>query len=341
MNTLITADLHLNNNPRDEYRFGFFEDVLPELLKKYDCNRALILGDLTHEKDHHNAELVNRIVNGLARLNEIVEDVTILGGNHDGYDPSLPFFSFAEHLRNVYWLIEPSEYVLKGLGRCQFLPHTRDHERAWQHAWRDDLDWVFTHNTFDGADAGGGRRLRGIDPKVLPRHVPVISGDVHVPQEFGLITYVGAPYTINFGDEYEPRVIIAGQTPKGKRQHQSIPLQGPRKHLLEITTDVDERELNRLAKRVFVGDILKIRVHLDADSHSNWQNISEKVRAWGEEMKATVHSVVPVKAVKTKLKARGVEPANLDKVALLKQYAKRNNTPKDVLKMGLKLMEKV
>lgn len=343
MYTLLTADLHLNSNSRDEYRHTFVAQ-LPEMARKLKCGRIIILGDLTDEKDCHNAELVNRIVGYLYAMGQQCE-VVILRGNHDCVDPTTPFFGFVNVIENVRWYNGVDATALTGLGLCVFLPHTRDHERDWSKLSFDpfkrdpERGWIFCHNTFDGSDAGGGRRLRGIPTDVFPKRATVISGDVHVPQVNNQVTYVGAPYTINFGDEYKPRVLMLGLDPKHNNQMQSIPVPGVQKRLLQIKAGNYNRE--KWLKRLNEGDILKIKVKLGADDYSKWPQIQRDVRQFGEDLGCLVHSVVPIKASPT-LKLHDRQKITLrDDTELLKHYAKRRNVPADVMRTGLKLMEKV
>src|SRR5205814_1607714 len=104
---------------------------------------------------------------------------------------------------------------------CLFLPHTNNYKRDWKGLDFSKYQWIFAHNTFQGANIGP-RRLEGIPTSIFPRNAKVISGDIHVPQHFGPIEYVGAPYRIDFGDDYEPRVLFLS-TKDEKRCIESIP----------------------------------------------------------------------------------------------------------------------
>ena len=79
MSTLVTADLHLNNNSRDSYRHAFIGELI-ELIKAHKVDTLLVLGDLTHEKDCHNAELVNAIINTTLY---ILQSLPVLKGNSE------------------------------------------------------------------------------------------------------------------------------------------------------------------------------------------------------------------------------------------------------------------
>lgn len=203
MKWLITADLHLTDRPQDEYRW----DIFPWLRRHAalrEVDRILFLGDLTDRKDHHSAQLVNRL---LAELSSLGVPFYVLMGNHDYVDPGQPFFDFIDMIRL------PTRIDI-GSQHCLFIPHTKNWAPA--SVWRKkyDLadptwDFIFCHNTFDGAESSSGYTLSGPRPAVFNRScATIISGDVHVPQQVGVVTYVGSPHPVAFGDTFKPRVLF-------------------------------------------------------------------------------------------------------------------------------------
>ena len=94
----------------------------------------------------------------------------------------------------------------------------------------------------------------------------VYSGDIHTPQKAGPVTYVGAPYLVDFGDDYAPRVIVLD----GNKEI-SVPVPGPQKRLI-IWGD------NQLDAKP--GDILKIRVHFTPKDSGSWWNVRDDINAW-------------------------------------------------------------
>ena len=93
MRPLIFTDIHLTDNPREEYRWRVFDDAIVQFLFLKKATDIMILGDLTDRKDNHSASLVNRLVRNVKRLAELAP-VTVLMGNHDYLDPINPFFGF-------------------------------------------------------------------------------------------------------------------------------------------------------------------------------------------------------------------------------------------------------
>lgn len=341
MAVLITADLHLSVNPRDEYRHVFMEETLPAIVKEHKPSSLIILGDLTDSKDCHSAPLVNRMVDQI-RVLEHLCPLYILRGNHDCLDPSQPFFKFLGHLDGVKWINDPWGEVLTDLGNCLFLPHTRNYKKDWALKSRfapferdPSTGFIFCHNTFEGADAGHGNPLGGIPTNTLPKQARVISGDVHVPQEVDQVTYVGAPYTVTFGDSYKPRILLVER--KGNKfDYKSIPVPGINKRTVELKNHEKIVRPERYEK-----DLLKVRVHLKASDYADWNNIQNRVRKTYEEAGAVVCLVQPVKTDATVRLNRKAGAVSKSDKQMMNDYAKRRGVSDDILKTGLWLMEKV
>lgn len=332
MKLLVTADLHLGDNPRDSYRHAFVKERLPAMVRKHKPDAILILGDLTEEKDRHGAWLVNEIVTHVHRLSELAP-VVIVKGNHDYVDVGNPFYAFVGRLSGVSWVGGPLDAknlpttLLARLKRTLFLPHTPNFERDWANIDFKACDWIFAHQTFTGADVGFGRRM--IDPKIFGK-AKVISGDIHVPQSIKgtNVVYVGAPYTVDFGDNYDPRVLLI----EPGSVVTSIPCKGPQKRLIEIPAQSNNPNVN-------AGDIVKLRVQVPAKSAAEWHTTRDELRAWAERRNLIVDAIVPVferKSIKTKRDAT-TRRSDDD---LLAAYGKARGVDETTMKVGRIIMEK-
>lgn len=326
MTTLVTADLHLSENPRDGYRFQFLEG-LPDLVRRLGARRVVILGDLTEAKDAHRAPLVNRIADSLAKLAEEVS-VYILRGNHDYVIAEVPFYRFLSHLRNIRWINQPTVLKLRGLGDCLFLPHTNNLE-DWANLAFDEHAWTFCHQTFEGAAAGHGRQLTGVP--VPGGAFRVVSGDIHVPQKLSRITYVGAPYHVDFGDDYEPRVLLLD----GNKMR-SVPCNGPQKRLVEVSSVGD---LAPAGGSVRPGDIAKVRVHVSQEELAARSKIRAAVREWADNAKVVLHAVQLVAGEGPKQK-KTRQPDRRSDEDLVREYVAARGGGKATLQVGLKLIER-
>lgn len=336
MAVLITADLHLSDNPRDAYRFEFLKR-LQSVVEKQDITCLAILGDLTEQKDYHSAALVNRVVAELSILTECVP-IVIVRGNHDGTDPSCPFFLFAKEISGISWVVYPTDASLlprkrlASLGRTLLLPHTTNPERDWKKFNLKDYEFILTHNTFSGARGDSGHVLRGININLIPEDATVISGDVHVPQKLGPVTYVGAPYTIDFGDSYKPRYFIIDH-----ESIRSIASKGPQKKLLEIS------HVNELSNFDLVpGDILKVNVNLPQSEYALWPKITDEIRQWGKGNSYIVHTIKPIVDVaKTKKSRQHSSKGEISDAEILDRYGSSRSVDAKTLKVGHSFVEKV
>ena len=325
MSILVVADLHLSDKLRDSYRFQAMK-IITGIVKDKSVNEIYLLGDLTEEKDHHSAELVNQVVECVYQFSQLVEGIVIIRGNHDYTSIDCPFFGFLSRLDRVSWINKPM-----GVGRYLFLPHTTQYKRDWKGLDFKGYDWVFAHQTFNGAAVGFGRELEGIPLTVFPRGVQVISGDIHVPQKLGCVTYVGAPYQVDFGDDYSPRVLLlTGQGIK------SIPVPGAQKRLVEVGSIDQLDKFTGLSS----GDILKVRVSITQRQKAKWSAIRESILGWGEKHGYVIHAIQPVVQQE---QAQGVQIRS-DRRSdrkVLTDFAQQNGVDERTVKTGLSLLEVV
>jgi predicted phosphodiesterase len=330
MTTLITADLHFSLLRVNAYRSKFV-DTLLDMLAKYKADHLLILGDLCEQKDEHPAELVNQVVEHIWRLSR-KRKVTLLRGNHDYLSPDSPFFAFVDHIDNVAWINTPTKTWSTGHDHVYFyLPHTDDYERDWANLQFDDCDWIFCHQTFDGVVSESGAELRGIPTRIFPLDAGVISGDIHKPQALGVVTYVGAPYTIRFGDSYMPRVILID-----KDKMSSIPCPGPQKRLLECTAG--EKLPLTTKPQILKGDIIKVRCKVKQFEPDKWSRFKASVYEWGEKHGFVIHQITPVFARETTVGKRQSTAVPSDQ-QVMSAYGKKRQVAETVMKTGYWLME--
>jgi len=334
MTTIFTADLHLSANPRDAYRFHFLEHALPKLIHKYKARRVIVGGDVAEVKDGHPAVLVNRVVDGFARLvEEHGVDLIFYTGNHDYVRADVPFWRFLQHVQRVRWITNPTTILMQGLGRCLFLPFTPRPDKDWDSGYFvDDYDWFFCHQTFGGAISESGRKIEG-NPPPFTKDAKVVSGDVHVPQKAGPVTYVGAPYTVDFGDAFEPRVLVLDRN----KMH-SVSVEGPQKRL--VGAGVRGKHISFSGAGVVPGDIVKVKVGLNKSIYSRAE-IRAAAREWAQESGVTLHAVQIIAARPERTEKTTVRRDRRSDEDLVRAYAKKMRKGKVTLGAGLKITEEV
>jgi hypothetical protein len=251
MRLLLTADFHLNDNPRDAYRFTAAEQVRRIAIEQA-VDHLFILGDLTDHGEGHTAAFTNRVVETLALIATSCPVSVIYGtASHDG-DPRTPFFRFINAIPDCRYVTTTEFWECDGW-RAALIPNGQ-----WP-AVLPEADAIFTHHTFAGARAENDQTLGGV--RMPMGSVPIYSGDVHVPQRHGPVIYVGPPTLIRFGDSYQPRVILLDTKLMGdKRVYATIPVKGPKKRLLNVTAHPDGKLVWEKAT-VGAGDVVKVRVH--------------------------------------------------------------------------------
>lgn len=314
---LLTADIHLSGREQDKYRFGLFK-WLRKQQKEYDVTATYILGDVTQEKDNHSSYLVNRTIEEIRGLRP---PLYIVRGNHDGIDPNNPFFKFLNHMEGIHFAVTPS--FVDGVA---LLPHCRTQAQLDEACkqFPDKPLAVMAHQTFEGAIAETGARLSGLraSPIEALRPGAVYAGDVHRPQNCGPVTYVGAPYQVRFGDDYEPRVLLVEDGGELDLHYTCL-----RKWALTITNSVDLTSNINLAE----GDQVKITVVLKPEEIVHWIDLKQRILAECKEMKLEVHGI---KLQSTQEAVVAPKRAGLSKSAIFKQFCVQENVPVAIAATG-------
>lgn len=334
---LVTSDLHLTDRPDDAYRFRLWDagGFLESTVQEHRCETVYILGDLTDAKDHHSARLVNTIVDTLAAFHARTgAAIKILRGNHDGTDPGLPFFRFLEHLPP--WLEFFAGAGVAEDGEVLLIPHQRDpaeFTRLLEFGVGTGVPWlVLAHQTFRGAIAENGSALDGI---VRPA-VPVVSGDVHVPQELGTVLYVGAPYAVRYRDTFVPRVLVVRGGWNQAVDYHSVPVvPRMRRPVLEV------RELAELEQADTEGAVgVKVRVLLWRSQFGGWAEFARGVRSWaaGRGLPLVGPELVELRRARLGAKQPPVPAPTTSPPELLRKWAGERGVEQAILAVGEEIL---
>lgn len=330
---LIIADLHLSDNPLEEYRWGVF-DWLEDLKEEHNIENIFLLGDITEKKDNHSAKLVNRVVEKINTLVYTMEALYIVRGNHDGIDPDCPFFGFLHSNPRICFYPKPIIFHPSGF---LFLPHSKDPAGDWKDIIKEsikDTKIIFMHQTTFGARASNGAILEGFDSGMFADFDGLcFSGDIHLPQETGGIVYVGAPYSIYFGDEEENYGAILLDGNKWERiKYESI----TRRILdLDLTSDDRNKGFAKLnEKGINLGDQFKIRLQVNRSD-------SDQFGSWKKEIKKEIENeggaVVSIELKLAEEKSRLIAKRkfkNTDPLTVLKRFVNAEGLDEYYLEKG-------
>jgi len=333
MRLLLTSDLHLTSVVEDEYRWEFLEWLLSEIVPSVDM--VFVLGDLTDAKDKHPAALVARVTDYVVRFAKQCP-LFILKGNHDYIDPSTPFFGFLDHVhRRATFVVKP-HYVDLGSRRngIWLLPHTRDKANDWCAEYFQSR-YTFIHECVVGARASNGVRMQaGVEPQYFKNaRARIFSGDIHVPQRVGKVTYVGAPYPIRFGDTYAPRVILLDTKAKTMRSV-AIP-NSVRKCSLHIRSVKDLSSADLRA-----GDHVKVKYIGRKGQTVDWATVSEQVASVVEHAGAHLRALTYETRQRVRLlQHKRTESLSGDDFSALERHIQTAGADEITAEEGRKLME--
>jgi predicted phosphodiesterase len=329
---LLIGDTHFTDNARDSSRFGIF-DWIKKRQAKTKPLATFFAGDLADAKDRHSATLVNKIVAGLTSLKP---PVYIVMGNHDYRDAKNPFFKFLSHIDGIHFVTEPT--VVKAGKRMALIPHYRTQDEftaGVKLACADRPDSFLCHQTFDGAIAETGVRLSGLSASPIESFDPplgVYAGDVHRPQTQGLVTYIGCPYQVRFGDNFEPRCIEV--SPDGTEAYPWF--DAPRKWSLTVR-DAANLTSN---KELVEGDQVKLTINLAREEAVEWQRIRKEVLSACKELRLEVHGVkLEISTATRRKRLKLDEQHESNSVGTFDQFCKAENVAGSIKKVGKGILD--
>lgn len=290
---IILSDLHLTSNRADEYRWEWLDKFKELVRTEYSDTpvQLIICGDLTEKKDTHPEVLVTRLTNTIKELSSLFDNVVILSGNHDGIVSDKPFFSFLSLIPKIRFITVPTVE-----GYVAYLPHTRTPLEDWKDVPLSKVKYIFMHQTVSTAIASNNYQLTSQLSydyfKQFTSLNGVFSGDVHKPQELGIITYVGAPYHIYFGDFYEGRYIVLKNFSGTKfAKKQSVVIPSINKWKLQISN------VKELAKfDIGKNDQVSVEYTIERSEQQDWSHIRDYIRKHISNKEAILSSLVLVVA---------------------------------------------
>lgn len=333
MDGLFVSDLHLTDRPEDEYRWALFPQ-LRDLSNEHGITDLYLLGDLTEHKDYHSSRLVNRLVDALywLRRHSRIAEVHVLKGNHDGLDPTRPYFLFLRRIPWCKFYHEPT-WVDKGKDTLLFLPHTRNALEDWKEIELGNASHIFIHGSVKGAVSESGMQLDGIPVDLFKGlRACILAGDIHVPQTVGrCVEYVGAPYPIRFGDTFEPRALWL----KGNKRI-SLPLKNIRKLTITVNAMTLGDEFDTIQRGDQVKVIIELRDSELGDFHGIKKAVSETVDLCGGELLKVqlVRKASGKPRIKTKQPSKATSP-----VEELEVFCKRNKVDESLSELGELLLK--
>lgn len=343
MSKIIISDLHLNESAKDEYMWEIFPWLYKQI-DEYKVNEIKILGDLTEKKDRHPSSVVNRITKALDKLTEPTHrggydcDVYILKGNHDFIDEDNPFFNFVSANQKVYFDSVPDSSTGYHNEKEMYLPYTSNPDIEWKEINFKLYKTIYMHQEVEGCVyanqhvTGNGIAKdffskRGFKGKVY-------SGHIHVPQDVtDRIEYVGAPYSVRFGDHYRGRVLLIND--KDNMVSYLYPD-------FLIKWSIEITELSDLdAYDVCVDDRVKVRVSVDRVDVHKYKDICAGIKKWCEDKGAELCGIkakVIGEEQKNRKKRKRIDESDVD---ILHRFSKSEKLSDEQVGVGRGIIEEI
>lgn len=336
-NLLLVSDLHLTDNPQDEYRWIVFPQ-LAGLCEEFKVKTIFFLGDVWDRKDRHSGTLLNRTVAELSWLQDITSaSIYVLMGNHDEPVNGVPYWSFLDALNSIHYVTEP--FLHPDLN-IWLLPFSSNPVEAWKDLPLRQARALFLHQTVEGALIENDRKIEKVPHPmpILPRGALVYSGDVHRPQTVGGVTYVGTPYPTRFGETWPGRVLILDE----ELRYREVALQNLRKVIIDCDSP-EQFHRKLLQGEAAKDDQVRVRCQLDQETITSWTEMELGIRNIAKtfelnllSVEATFVQVMP-KAEDTSItQTENVE--QLPPAEILNLFAKDEGLSEEVVDVGQDLI---
>lgn len=216
----ISGDPHGNINNIDVFKQ--YLCTLAKLEEQSDI--IIILGDLFHNHSIVRVEILNL---WLSYLKNVKIPYYLMVGNHDLPSSNISAFKSIHALEGFKFL--ENVMVVDDVGAISnkqhnvnlgFIPYCHDAKTFNEKIiLLKDVDYLFCHQTFNGAKYDNGFYAPdGLPVELVSQFKLVISGHIHTQQQFANIWYPGSPYAMNFNDANSLKTLWTFNSNSGERK---------------------------------------------------------------------------------------------------------------------------
>lgn len=316
---LLTADLHLDDNKENEYRWLVFERII-DFIVQYKVDELYILGDITDRKDRHSAYFINRLVKELKRIQI---PTIIIAGNHDTTIHPPSFLEFLNEIENISYYTKPTIH-----NDVLLLPFSGNPLEDWKSIELEDFDAIFLHATVTGAKTENGFTLTNNKLPSFENVKKLYSGDIHTPQKVGNLIYVGAPHPVKFGDDYICRMLLLDDNNDLSCE---LSINVLSKKSVEISSVEELKEV-----KTKYGDKVKIKFNLDQHNLEDRVKFSDEIEAWAKQSNI---ELVGLEFSLSKVLSNKELDISLEPESILAEYAQINDINEELLNIGLEFLK--
>lgn len=256
MRALVFTDIHIK--PDNLHHIDLLSMKLRKVIKMYDVNTVIILGDILHSHERLNIQCMNKACELIQNLGSRIEgNVYIVVGNHDMIDSS-------QFLSEQHWLVPLKGW--EGVEICDTVLQIEDGdvvfcpfvERGKFVQALDTFDgWkkakvVFAHQEVRGCKYNG--KISTSNDVWLEEYPQLISGHIHLNQRMKNIYYIGSVQQVSFGEG--DRNFVAIVDTDSDLEIQEVELHMPKR----ITINTDASEVSKLDTKSLNTKLNSVRI---------------------------------------------------------------------------------
>jgi DNA repair exonuclease SbcCD nuclease subunit len=189
--TVVVGDVHAV--PQELLDCEALWRLVMETVKKYDVDQVLLLGDQFNTHDIVNTRVIDFWMNSIKTMGVGGPEVIALVGNHDQLTPTIRHPHAMVPYQDVCVVVDRPMRILNSCYMPYYANPVEFVESAVKlHCNNSDVDTLFCHQTFSGADQALGFYSKdAVEPSAVP-FKRILSGHIHKPMRFGKVWYVGA-----------------------------------------------------------------------------------------------------------------------------------------------------
>ena len=210
-----------------EYFIKFYKEIFFPKLREEGIKTIFHLGDVCDRRKYINFVTAKNLEENFMKIcAEEGIDIHLIAGNHDTFYKNTNEVNCLRQLYgnskygniHIYWE-KPVELVIDD---CKVMMAPWLCADNWEESFEmfksTDAQTLFGHFEFQGFEMMKGQLCtHGLDKKVFNKFDAVYSGHFHHPSTIDNITYLGAPYEMNWSDYDQKRGFSIFDTSDTKR----------------------------------------------------------------------------------------------------------------------------
>lgn len=237
MKILFIGDPHLKITRFDLAKR--FLHWINEVISDYKPNVVVNLGDTFDTHAVLRSEIMGEFKRHVSHTTNLGIKYFYILGNHDFYKPNSSEYHALQALEHMPLLTIVDKRIDFNDANITMVPHLPDHTKFP----KDVKSICIAHQTFVGADYGYMRPEVGVDAGAVNAEI-IISGHIHVKQEFGKVIYPGTPYAQSVNDIDQHKGVLLFDTETYEKEFIETPLPMWKGARYELTSDFTAQNLH-------------------------------------------------------------------------------------------------